>query len=178
MLDITIGSNPSELCPEGTFVGRCVRVVFMGTQPTNFGDKRLISLGFELLDEDARRSDGEPFVLSRRFTFSTYETAAFRRLLDTWLGKQADGTPFDLRSLGGTYGQITVVHGANGDRQFANISTVIPLAKGMTKPEGVNDVLVFDAEAPDEAVLALLPAKMQEQIRESVEYKDAKLMEV
>ena len=175
MLSLKIGGNQPELCPEGTYVGRCIRVVDMGTQPSSYNgetrDRRLVSLTWEILDENTHKSDGDVFMLSRRFTLSLHEKSALYNLISTWVGRLVDGADFPLTKLAGMYGLVVVTHTASGEKTFANISSVVPLPKGTPKPGPVHDTLVYSVSESDDDVLAQLPEKMQEAIRTSPEYR-------
>lgn len=64
-------------CPAGSYLARCVRLIDLGTQTTDYQGEtktaRKVLLAFEILDDETRRDDGQPFVLSKRYTASLHE---------------------------------------------------------------------------------------------------------
>ena len=172
---IDVPTTAVELCPAGTYVGRCCRLVDMGTQLSTYQgterSRRVLSLSFEILDDEVRRSDGEPFLLSRRFTFSFHEKAGLRQLMETWLQRpMTNSRQFDTDEVIGRYGLVTVNHTTRNDATYANVATVVPLPRGMAKPGPVSEALVYGVSVSSDDVLARLPEKMQEAIKSSPEY--------
>ena len=172
---IDVPTTAVELCPAGTYVGRCCRLVDMGTQLSTYQgterSRRVLSLSFEILDDEVRRSDGTPFVVSRRFTLSFHEKAGLRGLLETWLQRPVTNSrQFDTDEVIGRFGLVTINHTARNDATWANVATVVPLPRGMAKPGPVNEALVYGVNFSGDDVLARLPEKMQEAIKSSPEY--------
>lgn len=177
-MKLTAGSTaPPELPPAGTYVGRCFRVVDLGTHASTFNgqtrDRRLLLTTFELLDEDVHMSDGRPYALGRRFTLSLHEKSALRQMLQTWRGKPyADGEEVDLRKIAGQYGLVAVTLDASADgKVFANLASVVALPKAMPKPQGVNPAQTYFIDEDPDDMLLTLPEKLQTLIVESPEYK-------
>lgn len=176
------GGSSFTPCPPGSYLARCVRLVDLGTQQTDYqGETKTahkVLLAFEVLDNDARRDDGEPFVLSKRYTLSLHEKAALRKELASWRGR--DFTPeelkgFDLRNILGKDCFISVVESVKGDRTYSNIASIMKPPKGMQAPEGTcNEPLLcwdMSATAPDWAALQQLHPKLIEQVEASPEFK-------
>jgi hypothetical protein len=175
------GGSTFTPCPAGSYLARCVRLVDLGTQQTDYqGESKTahkVLLGFEVLDTDTRRDDGEPFVLSKRYTLSLHEKAALRKELASWRGR--DFTPeelkgFDLRNILGKECFISVVEATKGDRTYSNIASIMKPPKGMRAPEGTcNEPLLYwdmSAAAPDWAALHQLHPKLIEQVEGSPEF--------
>lgn len=167
-------------CPAGTYLARCVRLIDLGRQTTDYqGETKTahkVLMGFEILDASVRRDDGEPFVVSKRFTASLHEKAALRKTLASWRGK--DFTPdelkaFDLGSVLGKTCFISLVDSAKDGRTYTNIAAVMAAPKGVTPPEGTcNEPLVhWDMAKPDWVAFSFLPARVVEQIEASPEFK-------
>jgi hypothetical protein len=169
-------------CPAGSYLARCVRLVDLGTQTNDYQGEtktaRKVLLAFEVLDSETRRDDGEPFVLSKRYTLSLHEKAALRKELASWRGR--DFTPeelkgFDLKNILGKECFISVVDSTKGDRTYSNIASIMKPPKGMQPPEGTctEPLLYWDmsAPAPDWAAFAQLHPKLIEQIEASPEFK-------
>lgn len=175
---ITAGSTqPPELPPAGTYVGRCFRVLDLGTHQSTFNgqtrDRRLLLVTFELLGEEGQMKDGRPFAIGRRFTLSLHEKAGLRKMLETWRGKPyVDGEGVDLRKVAGQYGLVAVTIDSTGEgKTFANLASVVALPKGMPKPPGVNPTQVFFIDDDGDDALLTLPEKLQALIVSSPEYR-------
>lgn len=145
-----------EMAPQGVHVARCFKMIDLGTQETEFqGQKKSqhkVMLGWELLGED-RMEDGKPFSVAKRYTVSLHEKAQLRKDLEAWRCKQftpEEEALFDLTKVIGAYCMLNIVHetGKNGN-EFANIASIMPLPKGMPKPDGINQIVVFDLDSPD-----------------------------
>lgn len=167
-------------CPAGSYLARCVRLVDIGTVQTDYqGEAKTahkVLMAFEVLDTDTRRDDGEPFVLSKRYTLSLHEKAALRKELASWRGR--DFTPeelkgFDLRNVLGKECFISVVETTKGDRTFSNIASIMKPPKGMQAPAGIEPLLYWDMSAsnPDWQAFHQLHPKLIEQITASPEYQ-------
>lgn len=170
-------------CPPGSYLARCCRLVDLGTQTTDYqGEAKTahkVMCTFEILDSEARRDDGEPFTLSKRYTMSLHEKAALRKELASWRGR--DFTPeelrgFDLRNILGAVAFISVVETTKGDRTYANIASIMKAPKGMQAPQGSEPLLYWSmSEAkPAWEVFAQLHPKLQAQIEASPEFAKLK----
>ncbi|WP_449369722.1 phage replication initiation protein, NGO0469 family [Thiomonas sp.] len=169
-----------ELPPSGPQAARCIRVIDLGTQTSDYQGEaksaRKVLLTWRL---DERRSDGEPHQVSRRFTASLHEKAALRAFLKSWRGR--DFTPdelsaFDLRKLLGASALLNLTHSQRAGRDYADIASVSPLLKGMQPPPplGDNEGLLFDISDPaTHAVLDDLSERLQDQIKDSPEWRAA-----
>ncbi|GAB6048458.1 hypothetical protein JCM19379_22870 [Methyloparacoccus murrellii] len=176
-LSVSDSGGSFELPPAGVHVARCYRLIDLGTQTSNWQGKETrqpkISLAWELLG-DERTSDGRPFSITRRLTASLGEKATLRALLKSWRGRDFTAEElkrFDLKTVVGVYGLANVVHETRDGNTYANLASLMPLPKGMPKPEAVNGIQVFDLSNPDNNVWEQLSQKMQETILESPEGK-------
>lgn len=166
-------------CPPGSHVARCVWLIDLGTQATQkFGKKHKILIGWELPDEQIPDGDraGEPYFVSRRYTSSLNERAALRKDLESWRKKaftdeELEG--FDLRNILDRPCLLTVTHNTNGQKVYANVSSVAPLAKGMKCSERINPLRQFDLDKPDWDVYRALPEWLQKLIDGAEERKQA-----
>ena len=169
-------------CPSGSYLARCVRLIDLGTQTTDFQGEvktaRKMLMAFEILDADTRRDDGEPHVLSKRYTLSLHEKSALRKDLASWRGR--DFTPeelrgFDLRSILGKDAFLSVIEAVKGDRVYANVGSIMRPPRGMAPPEGTcTEPLLYwsmsDA-SPDWSAFASLHPKLLEQVEASPEFQ-------
>jgi hypothetical protein len=174
-LSVSDSGGSFELPPAGVHVVRCYRLIDLGTQSSNWQGKETrqpkVQLSWELLG-DERMSDGRPFTISRRLTASLGEKATLRALLKSWRGR--DFTPeelrkFDLKSIVGVYGLGNIVHEVREGNTYANLASLMPLPKGMPKPDAANANQIFDLSDPDNNVWETLSQKMQETILASPE---------
>jgi hypothetical protein len=165
-----------ELPPAGPTAARCSRLIDLGTQQgayqgeTKFQRKLLLT--WEIAET---RSDGTPFQISRRFGLSLHEKSALRAFLEAWRGKAftlEELLGFDLRKLAGAPCMLSLVHADRAGKQYANISAVMPLPKGMTAPTLSTAPVVFDIDDTDtHHVLLDLSESLQATIEQSPEWK-------
>lgn len=172
-----------ELTPDGTFVSRCYRFIDLGSHDQSFngeskGLKRLIMIGFELPTE--LMSDGRPFSIHKRYTWSMHEKATLRKDLEAWRGaKFTDGDfgpgGFDVRNLLGKPCTLSIVHSQSGENTYANISSIGKAMKGVEIPDAINAPVYFSLEKPffDAEVFDGLSEKLKEFIRQTPEYLSA-----
>jgi hypothetical protein len=169
-----------ELIPPGSYIARCYLIADLGTQETNFQGvkdyKKQVLLSFEILDDDVKRSDGKPFTTSKTFTASLNEKSGLRKTLDGWRGvafteEQLKG--FELSNVLGQYAQISIIHetSKDGQKTYANVSSIAPLHKSIARPAGVNEAVVFDMDDKQYVDnLVKLPEWLQKKIGASKEY--------
>lgn len=84
-------SKQKEAAPTGLQPAVAVDVLDLGIQDTPFGEKHQVSIIFEL---EATNSDGEHFILSKRYSRSLHPKSSLRNHLEKWRG-----TPFSDQSL-------------------------------------------------------------------------------
>lgn len=162
----------------GTYPARCVGLIDLGTQTSTFETEtkaaHKVLVSFEICDPETRRSDGTPYVVSKRFTLSKHEKAALRGFLQGWRGR--DFTPeeikrFDLVAVLGQPCLLSVVNTSKDGKTFANIASAAKLPRGMAAPAGELPLQHFDLSAPDWEVFAQLGSRLQGQIAESPQYQ-------
>lgn len=129
-------SDDFEPAPYGTHTAVCIDAVDLGMEPTK--DKGLQHKGRLVFAIDAKRDDGEPFLLFRKYTLSNHEMSALMRDLGTWRGKpmtREEGAEFDIENLVGVPALINVMHNTVGEKTYANVASISPLPKGTPKPD-------------------------------------------
>lgn len=133
------------LTPSGTHLAICYRVIDLGTQRGEYMGKekiqRKVLISWEIPDE--QMSDGRPFTIGQRFTWSMSEKATLRHVLESWRGKAFSeedfgDNGFDIKNILGVGCMLNVVHAKKGDKTYANIATVARLPKGMVAPPQTN----------------------------------------
>ena len=121
--------------PEGLFSAVCVDVVNLGVLQGAYGAKHKVRIVWQL--EVVDEEHGRRFDVARVYTLSLHERAALRKDLESWRGRkftelELDG--FDLEKLIGVNAQVQVTHDLGDDGTlYANVSTVVPPAKGAPK---------------------------------------------
>lgn len=165
-----------EMPPSGPIASRCSRLIDLGTQESTYeGERktqRKILLSWELAE---LRTDGTPFVISRRFGLSLHEKSALRAFLQAWRGRPFTAEElagFDLRRLLGAPCMLNVMHTNRNGKDYANIASISPLPKGMSAPELCAPGVVFDIDADDApAILETLSENLQSTIAASPEWQ-------
>lgn len=196
-MSLTVSYSPSaafKRVPAGQWPARCVGVIDLGTQSTQYPGEdakmqRQVMLQFEVYGED---DAGVPLTVehegaevpmqisTRRMTMSLNEKANLRKTLHAWRGR--DFTPeelegFSIAKLIGAPALLNVVHeeGKNG-KTYAGIFSITPLPSSMKKglPPAATKPTVFDLDEFDAEVFDGLSEYLQNIIKESVEFKDRK----
>lgn len=177
IISASSGGNFPERKPleAGAYAAVCDMIVDCGVQASpggQFAPKRTVMLRFQIPSERVEiTKDGQtkslPAVISRTLGLSLNEKATLRQLLQSWRGKAF--TPeelkrFDLANVLGKPAFINVTHSVKGDRTYANLTSIMPLPKGMPAPVLEGETLVYSIDAPDPAVFDKLPAWVQDKI--------------
>lgn len=190
--------NEYEMTPEGQYIGRCYRVLDLGTQTSTnaYGtkEKHKAMISWELfadydedvLDEDGTvlhkagepivTSDGRPFSVHKKYTVTLSDMGALRPDLEAWRGKKF--TPqelegFDLDAVIDQYCTIQVLHSDDG--KFANVQTIMAY-KG-AKPKAVNENVVFDIDNPNMEVFNALSENMKAKIMAAPEWHNKRTLQ-
>lgn len=169
-----------ELCPAGTHLAVCYRVIDLGTQDSTYQGQvkcqRKVLISWELPDE--KMADGRPFSISQRYSWSMSEKATLRKHLESWRGlpfQDRDFGPegFNIKNILGKGCLLTVTHTERGDKQYANIAAVGKMMKGMQAPPPTNELtyLWLHPAHWSDAVFGKLSQGLQGVIMQSPEYK-------
>lgn len=172
------GGGEFEMTPEGTYVGRCYKIIDLGTQTTTgqYGTKEQhkVMISWELLDDEVKMDDGRPFSATQWYTVSLHEKSKLRSDLEAWRGKKftkEELEGFNLANVLGSYCMIQVVHSEDG--KYANVNAIMSF-KG-EKPKPVNPDVVFDIDEPDMEVFNAMSDNMKAKIQAAPEWKPAKV---
>ena len=170
-----------ELVPAGTFTARCYRFIDLGSHEQKYqgeskGLKRLVMIGFEIPDE--LMSDGRPFAIHKRYTWSMHEKSAMRKDLESWRGAKFTDADFghggfNTRKLLGNLCTLTIVHSEEGEKTYANIASIGKAMKGVVVHDQVNPSVYFTLEPDgfDAAVMDSFSDKLKDFIRDTPEYR-------
>lgn len=170
----TTGTGTSTQAPPGVHRASCVGVYDLGTQPgLDFGPKRKVMFVWELVDEIM--PDGRPYVVKARYNLSLHEKATLRKVLEGWRGRpftDEELSGFDVLNVLGKPCQVNVVHNVKG---YADVSSVLPLGKGMNPIKEIHNELtsfaVDDQDSADWAFPEGMPDWIVTEIKNSAEYK-------
>lgn len=173
------GGADFDPIPSGAHQAVCYGIVDAGTQkssnPQYKASRKLVML-FELPHERGNFGEGkenQPRGISSTYTQSLSERANLRRILESWRGKaftEQELEGFDPKVLIGVNCQLNIVHEKKGDKTYANISTIMPLAKGMTKMPMENKPLYFSLEDQPDLASIQYPANMPNWIKEKIAF--------
>lgn len=159
----------------GAYAAVCDMIVDLGVQPSpggQFAPKRTLMVRFQIPSERVEiTKDGQtrslPAVISRTLGLSLNEKATLRQLLQSWRGRAFTAEElkaFDLSKVLGKPAFINVTHSVKGDKTYANLTSIMPMPKGMPAPELEGEALIYSTDAPDAAVFDKLPPWVQEKI--------------
>ena len=171
------GGNYSPV-PEGTHLARCVQIIDLGHQYSEFYDKwsDKVMIRFELPNE-LIEVDGEqmPRIIGSTYTKSLSEKANLRGMLEGWRGKkftEEELQGFNLAVLIGLPCMVTVTHRQSNGKTYADIAGVVAPMKGLEAPEQMTESLIFDIDDFDALnEIDRLPEFIQNMIRKSREWQ-------
>lgn len=147
-----IKSNASnfEPCPDFTGKGVCVDVTPLRKQQSQFGEREVFKIVFEV---DAVKNDGSRYgVWSRCLTASLNEKANLRKFLRSWFGgdlSKPQLDDFDTECLIGKPAQLVVVQDHKDGQTYANIMACTPDKSGQPLTPSGKYVRVKDRPAKD-----------------------------
>ena len=167
--------EPRKPLEAGAHAAICDMIVDVGIQPSpggQYAPKRTVILRFQIPSIRVEiTKDGEtkdlPAVISRTVGLSLNEKSTLYALLTAWRGKSFTAEElksFDLSKVAGKAAFINVTHATKGDRTYANLTSIMPMPKGMTAPVLEGEALVYSTDAPNGAMFDKLPTWMQEKI--------------
>lgn len=126
-MKIKANNSNFEACPEFTGKAVCVDVTPLRKQQSQFGERDVFKVVFEV---DAEKDDGSRYcVWSRNFTPSLNEKANLRKFVRGWFGRdltKQELDDFDTDSLIGKTAQVVVVHEHKDGETYANIVACTP----------------------------------------------------
>ena len=163
--------------PEGTYRAVCYTIADLGEQYNDKFKKTANKVMFiwEIVDDDLRIDiDGEMKrrAISKQYTASFGQRSHMYKDIRPWIGREftkeeQEGT-FDLTSLieKGCLLNITNDKAADG-KVYANVSSVMPLPKGIKVGKPENPVVIYDMDESGDEVKQKLPEWVQKIIDRS-----------
>lgn len=166
--------------PEGVHQGICYALYDLGVQFSEKWGKSahqcLIIWELPEVRIDIEK-DGEklnlPRAVSKKYTLSLNEKAALRKDLQSWRGRnftEEELKGFDIVKLLGVNCMIQIIHSTKDTKTFANVSSIMPLYKGLQKREPENPVKFFSMSDHSE-IPEGTPDWIKELIEQSSEWK-------
>ena len=178
---IVTGSSSKKFkqVPPGMYLARCYRIIQLGTQATNFGDKPQVQLLFEVHGEDNDglplvTDRGEPLSVLKTYTLTMNENGNLSKHLESWRGaaftaeERKEG--FDIKKVLGAWAMLNLV--ASGE--YTNIDNITQVPSAIRKnglPEGFNELKLLSFKDFDKTFFESLSDKTKEKIKSSPEYK-------
>lgn len=163
--------------PEGAYTAICYTIADLGEQYNDKFKKTANKVMFiwEIVDDDLRiEIDGEMKrrAISKQYTASFAHKSNMYKDIRPWVGREftkeeQEGT-FDLTSLieKGCLLNITNEKSAEG-KVYANVSSVMPLPKGIKVGKPENPVVIYDMDESGDDVKQKLPEWVQKIIDRS-----------
>lgn len=147
------GGGDFKQAPAGSHVARCIRLIDLGTQTSEYqgqvNHKSQVLISWELCHElyeyedENKQKVQKPFLVSAFYTNSLSEKANLRRDLISWRGRdftKEELEKFDLQSILGAPCIVSVVI---NDKGKAKVEGVLKLTKGTEAPDCVNKPYAF-----------------------------------
>lgn len=180
-------SKEFVLVPPGSHLGRCYRIIDLGTQQSEYMGEtkflRKIMIGWEIHGEaedgtPLTTERGEPMAIFKNYTLSWGDKATLRKDLQSWRGKpwtDQEANRFDLKTVLGVWCMLSVIHrpGKNG-KTYANVETVSPVPAMIRQhglPEGFNELQLFRLAEPDWELYETFGRGLKAKIELSPEYR-------
>lgn len=171
--------------PAGSHLGRCYRIVDLGSQKSEYmGEikiQRKIMVGWELFGEDDEgvsllTDDGKPMAIFKNYTLSWAENATLRKDLQSWRNKpwtDSEAKRFDLKSILNQYCMLNVIHKDSNGKTYANVATISPVPSmikqaGLPKPVNANQI--FTLAEPDMVLFETFGKGLKDKIMNSPEW--------
>lgn len=161
-----------SLPPSGTHTARCVQILDLGTQYSEFykTSSHKVLIGWELCDETD--DNGEPLLVWRRYTLSLNEKSLLRAHLESWRGRsftEDELKGFDLHNIADKCCLISIVHTERDRKQYADVSAVMALPKGSKPEDRRGDLIIFDIDDFNDEIFAGFSENLQNTINQSAE---------
>lgn len=173
-----------ELIPAGNYLGRCYKMLEIGTVKENFkGVDKLqqkVRIGWELPTElkvfNPEKGE-QPRVIDKKYTLSMDEKSNLRRDLKSWRGSDftdEQAAAFDVTVLLGVPCMLNITHKPSvkdPSKVYEEISAITPLPKGVNCPPQINARQVLSFDNFDDKLFDNLPDFIKDEIKATPEYQ-------
>ena len=132
--------------PQGTWPAVCVDVVDLGiVKPKNPNYNPSHQIQFRwILDAEPPLENGQPYMASRRFGLTLGKKSNLKPFIEAWRGKvftEDELDEFDVETMIGVSCQLQIIHNRVDGVTYGNVSSIVPLGKGMAKMEIPKDYI-------------------------------------
>ncbi len=170
-------ANPQTPIEEGSYGARCIWVIDLGTQQSDFGPKRKVLIGWEL--PEVMRTFGndrtEPAIVSKFYTACLSDKSNLRRDLELWRGRAFNDQElkaFDLAKLIGAPALLTICHRTTGSgERKASVAGLAKPPKGLEVPSQLMPSRLIDLDELDYSAFAELPQWIKELVQKSAQWQ-------
>lgn len=168
---IFVGNNDKDYkkVPQGLHVAVCYMLVDVGLQRTVWQGqekwRHKIYIRFETPEE--QEDDGRPLSIGLFVGANLSPKGNLRPMLEAWRGRQfteEELKKFDVTAVLGKACQINVTHTSKDGKVYENITSVVPLSKGMVAPKAVNTLIKYGPE--DKSQFESLPDWLKKKVTE------------
>lgn len=171
--------------PPGMHLGRCYRIIDLGTQRSEYlGVEKFqpkVMIQFEVHGEDdqgkpLQTKDGRPLSISKSYTVTLVDKSNLRKDLQMWRGRDFTSEElrgFELKNVLGAWAMLSITHTESNGKTYTNIAGVNPVPANMKKaglPEGVNELQVFTLDDPDMKMFDSFSENLKKRISSSPEW--------
>jgi hypothetical protein len=167
-----------EQPPEGTTLGRCIRIIDIGTQHGEWQGKptsrRQCIIVWELPNDLMADGDfaGYPFTVSEFYTQSIGPKASLGKMLVSWRGKEFTKEELDAFNPRAILDKPCTLSLYRNDKGRTKIGSVSPVMRGTQVPSRVNELVYFMLDEFDAAVYDGLSSGIKDLIAKSDEWKE------
>jgi hypothetical protein len=176
------GGGDFEQAPAGTHVGRCIRLIDLGTQFGEYQGKpnaaRKVVVTWELPNALMTEGTfaGQPFTVGKWYTASIGEKANLRKDLVNWRGREfteEELRGFDIKKLLGVPCLLSLTP---NDKNKVRVTGIMKPPPGTQCPAQVNPSVYFSLERDEfnQGVFDALSEFWQTEIKKSPEWGDLK----
>jgi len=140
------GSSGFQEVKAGTYSARCIKVLDLGTQQSNFNGeiswKRQVLIIWEIPSE-LKEGTTDPLTISKFYTLSLHEKSNLGIDLTSWRGRaftEKEKQGFDITKLLGVPCMLNVI---TSDKGKSKVGSLMPLLKGTEIAEQITPSLSF-----------------------------------
>lgn len=168
-----------QKAPEGSHMGRCFKVIDLGTQYSERWDNHnhKVMIVWELPEELIPEGElaGQPFAVAQTYTLSLGEKANLRKDLEAWRGKsftEAELAGFNIANLIGKSCYLGITYNVTPNKTYVNVTSIMKLPKGTECPKAINEPISFDLDNFDQELFDSFSDGLQKWIMSSTEYQE------
>ena len=171
--------NDFPLTEAGNHLAICYSIVDLGTQELTFEgnskDVHRVRIVWELPKERIEiNGEDLPRAIGKEYTLSLHKKSALRQHLESWRAKvftRAELDGFKVNNILGKSCMLNIIHDTYQNEDYAKISSISPLMKGMIPTEPENPIVSFSIQNDGFDNIPDIPDWMKDKIYKSLEYE-------